>query len=127
MDSKSRWGAARGLVVAGLLANVLGHLMVMTLEANFALPGIIATVVPFVLAVFVWFGPRWLLPVAALAAAFALYGALQSPISVARLSRPDEVLPFLAGILEAGGLLLATLAGLVATYQAYVPRRRVAT
>jgi hypothetical protein len=97
--------------------------MVMALESFFVLPGIIATVVPLVLAVLVVMGSRWSLPVSTLFAALGLYTALLSPIAMARLTRVDDPLAMLAGIAEVAGLALATVAGVVGTYQAYAPRR----
>src|SRR6266542_109537 len=108
-----------GLLVVGLAVNSFGHLLVMLLGWNFAVAGLVAMVVPLVLAGLVVWGPRWLLIPIALVALIAVWGALRAGPSVARLTHPEEVWPFVASALQVIGLGVAAVAGVIASLQAY--------
>ena len=118
---------ARVLVVAGLLLAAAGIPIQIAAGVDdypTIPPGLVLLVVA---AAVVWFGARWRWTplVGVVLAIFLLVGAVVTGTTADRLSEPGQLWPFTGTLIQVIGLVLALLAGLVATLHGYQAGRSV--
>ena len=115
--------SAKQLAALGLCAISFGIFGVLALGGVFIPLGFAFGIVPLVSAALLLVGWRWISVLAVVLGGLFLFGALRASPTSARLTNPGDVLPFAATLLQLAGAVLATVAGLVATFRASAAAR----
>ncbi len=110
------------VAVVGLVATALGPILAMMLDRAFAVPGLLFTLLPLVLAGVVLTRNRWFIALVVVMGMLLLAAALRSPIVQVRLTHPTTGY-FLVAWLQTLGPALAIIAGLGALVQDVLQQR----
>lgn len=119
MATRASLSTLAKLMIAGFVIHSAAIWWIIVYERAFLVMGFVFAVLPLVLAGLLLIRVGWVLAVVSVVAVLMVVQGVLSPIEISRLTQTADVVELVVGVLDLLGLVLAAVAGIVATAQLY--------